>query len=230
MVLLRVLRRLRVTPEQRGRVIATVALAALLAGLLLYERLLPPSPGVPAEGDVPVPAARDVSASAAGAADPTPLPPAQPASAPAARPSAEPTQAPARPEAPEPSEPARPVPGNALRGYEVAYSPTHRDFRLHAAVDLAAPVGSVVVAAWSGKVVEIGEVPGVGPSVVIEHAGGRRTVYAPLADLAVSAGAAVRRGQPLGKVGSPPSGEPGLPAHLHFELHQDGRPVPPPVR
>lgn len=203
--------------------LAVLALSALFIGLLMYERLLLPTPGLPADGN----------ASAGSNAPPVAqnASPAHPASSTAAAPASAPAAAPASPAPPaHPPDPVRPVPGNLLRGFEVDYSPLHRDFRLHAGVDIAARAGVEVAAAWSGTVAAVEEMAGIGPSVVIDHGDGRRTIYAPLTDIAVQPGQTVRRGQSLGKVGTPPAGEPGLPAHLHFELHRDGKPVSPPLR
>ena len=73
----------------------------------------------------------------------------------------------------------------------------------HRGVDLAASPGSVVVAAGTGRVVFAGALAGRGV-VSIEHAGGLRTTYEPVAAL-VSAGAPVLPGQPIGEL------EPGHP-------------------
>jgi septal ring factor EnvC (AmiA/AmiB activator) len=49
-------------------------------------------------------------------------------------------------------------------------------------------------------------------------------VYGSLADIAVSKGQAVSRGQTLGTVGS---ADPDLPPHLHFEIRPQGRAADP---
>jgi murein DD-endopeptidase MepM/ murein hydrolase activator NlpD len=92
--------------------------------------------------------------------------------------------------------------------------------RGHAGLDIAAPSGAPVVAAASGEVILA--TPDGGPygiHVVVEHAGGLRTLYAHLSQLAIAAGQSVQRGQVIGRVGS--TGFSTGP-HLHFEVRQNG--------
>jgi murein DD-endopeptidase MepM/ murein hydrolase activator NlpD len=78
------------------------------------------------------------------------------------------------------------------------YGPGHRG------ADLAGAVGQPVLAAADGVVVFAGPLAGRGV-VSVQHPDGLRTTYEPLT-AAVAAGAAVRRGQPLGTL------EPGHPS------------------
>lgn len=98
--------------------------------------------------------------------------------------------------------------------------------RLHAGVDFAAPPGTPILAAGSGRVIEAGLNGGYGRWVKIGHDGGLATGYAHMARIApgVRRSARVRQGQVIGFVGS--SGLSTGP-HLHFELHRAGRPVDP---
>jgi len=87
---------------------------------------------------------------------------------------------------------------------------------MHAGKDFAAPEGTPVVAALSGKVVSSGMAGGYGLTVEIEHANPkRRTLYAHLSELFVKTGDRVRQGEVIGRVGNT-----GLSTgpHLHFEL------------
>ena len=91
-------------------------------------------------------------------------------------------------------------------------------WRLHAGEDLAAPEGTPVVAALTGRVVSSGLAGGYGLAVEIEHQRPlRRTLYGHLSELYVKAGEWVRQGEVVGRVGST-----GLSTgpHLHFELRQ----------
>ena len=93
---------------------------------------------------------------------------------------------------------------------------------MHAGRDLAAPEGTPVVAALSGRVVSSGLAGGYGLAVEVEHERPRRrTLYGHLSELYVKEGEMVRQGEVIGRVGST-----GLSTgpHLHFELRlpQDG--------
>jgi murein DD-endopeptidase MepM/ murein hydrolase activator NlpD len=96
--------------------------------------------------------------------------------------------------------------------------------RFHQGIDIAMAYGQDVKAAAGGRVSFSGVQSGYGNTVVIDHADGRQTRYAHLAEQAVRAGDPVAEGQIIGKSGS--SGRATGP-HLHFELLVDGRPVDP---
>ena len=89
---------------------------------------------------------------------------------------------------------------------------------LHAGKDLAAPEGTPVVAALSGRVISSGLAGGYGLAVEIEHRNPlQRTLYGHLSELFVQPGEQVRQGEVIGRVGST-----GLSTgpHLHFELRR----------
>lgn len=93
---------------------------------------------------------------------------------------------------------------------------------MHSGRDLAAPEGTPVLAALTGRVVSSGTAGGYGLAIELEHDGPRRrTLYGHLSELYVKEGETVRQGEVIGRVGST-----GLSTgpHLHFELRlpQDG--------
>jgi murein DD-endopeptidase MepM/ murein hydrolase activator NlpD len=94
----------------------------------------------------------------------------------------------------------------------------------HGGLDLAAPAGTGVHAAWSGLARVVESASGYGLHVVVDHGGGVETLYAHLEAVTVRDGAAVAAGQRLGLVGS--TGMSTGP-HLHFEVRRAGRPVDP---
>ncbi len=96
--------------------------------------------------------------------------------------------------------------------------------RLHAGVDLAAPGGSPIVAAMSGKVILARSGSGYGNYIIVDHGNGYATLYAHCSKLLVKKGQSVSRGQQIAKVGST-----GLSTgyHLHFEVRVKGSPVNP---
>jgi murein DD-endopeptidase MepM/ murein hydrolase activator NlpD len=89
----------------------------------------------------------------------------------------------------------------------------------HNGVDIAAAVGSEVVAAQDGTVAETGADETLGNYVVLSHANGYRTVYGHLSALTVKTGENVAKGMTIGKVGL--TGRTTGP-HLHFEIREKG--------
>lgn len=114
--------------------------------------------------------------------------------------------------------------------------------RAHKGIDFAAPTGTPVKAAGSGRVHFVGVKGGYGNVVVVAHAGGVTTLYGHLSRFApgLSVGDHVQQGQLLGRVGM--SGLATGP-HLHYEyrvngVHRDpakatlpkAEPIPPELR
>ena len=92
--------------------------------------------------------------------------------------------------------------------------------RLHAGIDIAAPVGTPIYAARAGTVLVAGTQSGYGTTVVVDH-GDMDTLYGHQSRLAVRAGASVDQGQLIGYVGN--TGQSTGP-HLHFETRYGGSP------
>jgi hypothetical protein len=117
-----------------------------------------------------------------------------------------------------------PLIGSAVTtsGFGWRLHPVLGSWLMHSGRDLAAPEGTPVVAALTGRVVSSGLAGGYGLAVEIEHDRPlRRTLYGHLSELYVKEGDTVRQGEVIGRVGST-----GLSTgpHLHFELRlpQDG--------
>lgn len=87
--------------------------------------------------------------------------------------------------------------------------------KMHKGIDFAAPLGTPVVAAGSGTVVEAGWKGGYGRFLRVRHADGYETAYGHLSRLAVGRGARVRQGQTIAYVGM--TGDTTGP-HLHYEI------------
>jgi murein DD-endopeptidase MepM/ murein hydrolase activator NlpD len=83
--------------------------------------------------------------------------------------------------------------------------------------DLAAPEGTPVVAAFSGRVEIAGWLGGYGLIVVISHGDTHETRYAHLSEVLVKPGQEIKQGNVIGLVGS--TGMATGP-HLHFEIWQ----------
>jgi murein DD-endopeptidase MepM/ murein hydrolase activator NlpD len=97
--------------------------------------------------------------------------------------------------------------------------PVLREVRAHLGVDYRAPAGAPVVAVADGAVVSAGMNGGAGRMVHIRHANGFETEYLHLSAIAVRAGARVRQGELIGRVGS--SGL-ATAAHLDYRLKKNG--------
>jgi murein DD-endopeptidase MepM/ murein hydrolase activator NlpD len=96
--------------------------------------------------------------------------------------------------------------------------------RRHAGVDLPGPPLTSIHSTGEGIVRIAGRAGGYGNLVEIEHPGGVRTRYGHLARILVSAGAAVRQGEVIGRMGS--TGR-STGTHLHYEVRVNGMPVNP---
>lgn len=109
-----------------------------------------------------------------------------------------------------------PAPITSLFGWRV--HPVLGYGRFHSGVDLGAPLGTPVVAAYAGQVTIADWLGGYGVSVVLDHQKQtKETLYAHLSELFVKPGEWVQQGDVIGRVGS--TGMSTGP-HLHFELRR----------
>jgi murein DD-endopeptidase MepM/ murein hydrolase activator NlpD len=93
--------------------------------------------------------------------------------------------------------------------------------RMHRGIDIAAPVGTPILAAAPGVVVTAGwNSGGYGNLVEIQHPDGSLTLYAHNSRILVRRGQDVQQGQQISEMGS--TGYSTGP-HLHFEVHPSGR-------
>jgi murein DD-endopeptidase MepM/ murein hydrolase activator NlpD len=101
------------------------------------------------------------------------------------------------------------------------YHPVLGVKRPHKGVDYAAATGTPVKASGDGKVVHAARKGGYGKTVILQHGGRYRTLYAHLNGYArgIKSGMRVRQGQTIGYVGAT-----GLATgpHLHYEFLVDG--------
>lgn len=102
------------------------------------------------------------------------------------------------------------------------------DWRTHGGVDIAAGVGTEVLAMAPGTVSQVREDGLMGTTVVVEHGDGLISAYCGLAaQPAVEEGTPVETGTILGAVGTTAIAESGLDAHLHLETWLNGEPADP---
>ena len=141
------------------------------------------------------------------------------------------------PEATEPVTPVAPrlivspLSGETVAAFsmdELAYSETLADWRTHDGIDIAAEVGTQVIAACSGVVTAVRDDDMMGTLVTIAHDDGYETTYANLrSSPGVGEGQYVSAGEVIGAVGSSSIAEFSMPAHLHFSVSKDGVPCDP---
>ncbi len=96
--------------------------------------------------------------------------------------------------------------------------------RFHNGLDMAAPSGSDVLAAYDGMVVAASYNASMGNYIMINHGDGLYTVYMHCSALYVSSGATVSKGSKIAAVGS--TGRSTGP-HLHFSVRLNGNYVNP---
>jgi len=108
---------------------------------------------------------------------------------------------------------------NPLAGGTLTSSFGPRWGRMHNGIDLAANIGTPVIAAGSGRVIGAGNEGGFGLLVTIDHGGGLVTAYAHLNQINVTPGQQISAGNSVGTVGS--TGNSTGP-HLHFETRVNG--------
>ncbi|WP_082746640.1 peptidoglycan DD-metalloendopeptidase family protein [Stenotrophomonas nitritireducens] len=113
-----------------------------------------------------------------------------------------------------------PLSGNLL----ARYGGRLPDGRSSAGVLIGAPAGSTVTAVADGTVVFSDWMTGYGMILIVDHGNGYMSLYAHNDTLLKDAGATIKRGDAVAKVGN--SGGQGVTA-LYFELRRNGQPVDP---
>lgn len=105
--------------------------------------------------------------------------------------------------------------------YGTRKDPITKKTSMHTGIDIGSGMGTEIYAANSGTVVVAGwSSKGYGNYVVIDHGGGKSTLYAHMSKIKTSKGAKVTKGSVIGLVGS--TGYSTGP-HLHFEILINGK-------
>jgi murein DD-endopeptidase MepM/ murein hydrolase activator NlpD len=114
-----------------------------------------------------------------------------------------------------------PVVGPVIRGFDPPSTPFGAG---HRGIDIAAPVGTSVLAPAPGVVAFAGAVAGH-LFVTVDHGGGLTSTYSWVSAILVRKGDVVARGSAVALTGT---GHPGVdPPHLHFGVRLDGAYVDP---
>ena len=117
-----------------------------------------------------------------------------------------------------------PAEGRLTSAFGERADPFTETTRFHRGIDIAAAAGTPIRAARSGTVVFSGRLAGYGNTIILEHAGGYRTLYGHASRNLVKEGEAISAEQVIGEVGS--SGR-STGTHLHFELQKGGERLDP---
>ena len=113
-----------------------------------------------------------------------------------------------------------PVKGKVILKYGMIKPGLHND-----GINIAARKGADVVASRQGKIIYAGnEIPGYGNLILIKHDKKWVTAYAHLAEIIITKGAQVKKGEKIGSVGS--SGRVNT-SQLHFEIRKGKRALNP---
>ncbi|KOV80653.1 M23 family metallopeptidase [Nocardia sp. NRRL S-836] len=107
----------------------------------------------------------------------------------------------------------RPAAGEFTSGYGGRWG------TMHLGIDIAGPIGTPILAAADGVILEAGPASGFGLWVRVQHADGTITVYGHVNDYVVSEGQRVKAGQMIAHMGN--RGFSTGP-HLHFEVWEPG--------
>ena len=112
-----------------------------------------------------------------------------------------------------------PVQGRVTSGFGYRIHPITGNRSFHTGIDLAAPEGTPIAAAYGGTVEETGWSSGRGNYILLSHSENLQTMYCHLSEIDVQEGDAVDAGSTIGLVGT--TGMSTGP-HLHFELRVSG--------
>ncbi|MGN1444181.1 MAG: peptidoglycan DD-metalloendopeptidase family protein [Acutalibacteraceae bacterium] len=94
----------------------------------------------------------------------------------------------------------------------------------HTGLDIAAPLGTKIKAAYNGTVSKTGEDSRSGKYIYLSHSNGLETLYCHCSSILAEKGAKIRQGETIALVGS--TGWSTGP-HLHFEIHKNGERIDP---
>lgn len=114
-----------------------------------------------------------------------------------------------------------------VSGYGIRINPFHKGNYHHDGVDIASARGTKVIATGHGTIITVKRsdlVAGYGNYIEVDHGYGIITRYSHLDDIHARIGQRVKKGQPIGTVGSTGG---SVAPHLHYEVIINGQNVEP---
>ncbi|NLZ38252.1 MAG: M23 family metallopeptidase [Firmicutes bacterium] len=122
------------------------------------------------------------------------------------------------------TEMAHPVNGTLISPFGKRPVEGSEELEMHYGIDVSAPAGSPVYAAFAGTVTLVDpNHPVFGETIYIRHADDTVTIYGRVTDSRVKAGDQVAKGEEIAKLAAGEGGQ----SHLHFEVWQEKQPVNP---
>ncbi|MBO5227907.1 MAG: peptidoglycan DD-metalloendopeptidase family protein [Lachnospiraceae bacterium] len=113
---------------------------------------------------------------------------------------------------------------NVTSDYGYRNHPIYKTWRLHNGIDIGAPTGTPIKAAYAGTVVTMTYSSSAGYYVMVDHGGGVYSVYMHCSKFVAKVGQKVKMGDTIALVGS--TGSSTAP-HLHFSVRVNGSYVDP---
>lgn len=116
-----------------------------------------------------------------------------------------------------------PAPGSVVQRFGKQKHPEFEDLIFSRGLELRTASGGAVSAVAPGRVIYVGNMPGYGTIVILDHGQRYYTLYGRLSSVAVAKDRIVRSGEKVGNAGT-------ADAHgrnLYFEIRKDGAPVNP---
>ncbi len=113
-----------------------------------------------------------------------------------------------------------PVNGEITSRFGYRNHPITDKFGIHNGTDIAAPEGTSILAAFDGRVEEIGCNSVRGNYILLSHGGDTKTLYLHCSEIIAPEGALVRQGEVIARVGN--TGW-STGAHLHFSIIVGGK-------
>lgn len=109
--------------------------------------------------------------------------------------------------------------GTLTSGYGDRIHPINGTEEFHTGVDIAAPLGTDLLAAYDGEVAEIGENSQLGKYIRLRHGNGIEVLYGHCEEIVATQGAVVKAGERVALVGS--TGV-STGSHVHIRVSVDG--------